>query len=60
MKLTRMLPASCMLLSLMIPQALLAQKPTGSESPSYYNIGGVLSNNESESHFATVIAVSVI
>lgn len=55
-----MLPASCMLLSLMIPQALLAQKPTGSESPSYYNIGGVLSNNESESHFATVIAVSVI
>ncbi|XP_040152491.1 glutamate [NMDA] receptor subunit 1 [Anopheles arabiensis] len=56
MKLTRMLPASCMLLSLMIPQALLAQKPTGSESPSYYNIGGVLSNNESESHFATVIA----
>ena len=35
----------------------MLQKASGADNPSYYNIGGVLSSNESETHFATTIAV---
>lgn len=37
-----------------------AQRHTASDNPSTYNIGGVLSNSESELHFHTTIAVSVL
>lgn len=41
-------------------KSFLLQKPTGNDnnSPKEFNIGGVLSNNDSEDHFRDTIAVS--
>lgn len=40
---------------------VMLQKPgqTDHSNPTYYNIGGVLNNNESEVYFETMISVSV-
>lgn len=35
-----------------------AQRHTASDNPSTYNIGGVLSNSDSEEHFSTTIKAS--
>lgn len=39
---------------------VMLQKPsqTDHSNPTYYNIGGVLNNNESEVYFETMISVS--
>jgi len=37
---------------------VLLQKPNAGENPKYFNIGGVLSNTESEKNFSETIAVS--
>lgn len=49
-----------LLLLLNLKLAIL-QKPgqTDNNNPSFYNIGGVLNNNESETYFRDTIAVSV-
>jgi hypothetical protein len=39
---------------------VLLQKPNSGENPTYYNIGGVLSNGESEKSFAMTISVSIL
>lgn len=33
---------------------------TDNNNPTFYNIGGVLSTNDSEAHFSTTIAVSKV
>jgi hypothetical protein len=35
------------------------QKSSNLENSAYYNIGGVLSSNESETYFETTISVSI-
>jgi hypothetical protein len=37
---------------------VLLQKPSSGENPTFFNIGGVLSNGESEKNFSETIAVS--
>jgi hypothetical protein len=39
---------------------VLLQKPNSSDNPTYFNIGGVLSNSESEKNFSDTIAVSIL
>lgn len=43
-------------------KSTLLQKPTGNDNnnPKEFNIGGVLSNNDSEDHFRDTIAVSIL
>lgn len=38
---------------------VLLQKPNSGENPTFFNIGGVLSNGESEKNFSETIAVSI-
>lgn len=38
---------------------VLLQKPSSGENPTFFNIGGVLSNGESEKNFSETIAVSM-
>jgi hypothetical protein len=38
---------------------VLLQKPNSGENPTFFNIGGVLSNSESEKNFSETIAVSI-
>lgn len=40
--------------------ALQKSSAENDNNPTYYNIGGVLSTNDSEAHFSTTIAVSYI
>lgn len=47
------------LICLLQMKLVALQKSLSTENSSYYNIGGVLSTNESESHFSTTIAVSI-
>jgi hypothetical protein len=35
------------------------QKPGSGDNPAFFNIGGVLSNTESEKNFSETIAVSI-
>lgn len=49
---------SCLLEGFLILYALVAAVAAG--NPTYYNIGGVLSNNESQAQFKEIIAVSLI
>jgi hypothetical protein len=37
---------------------VLLQKPSSGENPTFFNIGGVLSNSDSEKNFSETIAVS--
>jgi hypothetical protein len=39
---------------------VLLQKPNSGENPTFFNIGGVLSNSESEKNFSETIAVSIL
>ncbi|XP_017044133.1 glutamate [NMDA] receptor subunit 1 isoform X1 [Drosophila ficusphila] len=43
------------LLAVLAPPIDAAQRHTASDNPSTYNIGGVLSNSDSEEHFSTTI-----
>uniref|UniRef100_Q296F7 Glutamate [NMDA] receptor subunit 1 n=1 Tax=Drosophila pseudoobscura pseudoobscura TaxID=46245 RepID=NMDA1_DROPS len=45
-----------LLLPLTLPPIAAAQRHTASDNPSTYNIGGVLSNSESETYFHTIIS----
>ncbi|XP_020799514.1 glutamate [NMDA] receptor subunit 1 [Drosophila serrata] len=47
--------SAIVLLSIMPPPIAAAQRHTASDNPSTYNIGGVLSNSDSEEHFSTTI-----
>lgn len=44
--------------SIIVKYASLEKTNPNAEYPSVYNIGGVLSGNESETYFATTISVS--
>ncbi|XP_017023477.1 glutamate [NMDA] receptor subunit 1 [Drosophila kikkawai] len=47
--------SAIVLLAIMPPPIAAAQRHTASDNPSTYNIGGVLSNSDSEEHFSTTI-----
>lgn len=47
-----------LIIFLQIKAAILQKSAISDNKPSFYNIGGVLSNNESETHFHDTIAVS--
>ena len=42
----------------MLMNCVLLQKANSGENPNFFNIGGVLSNNDSEKNFSETIAVS--
>jgi len=48
------------LLAVLAPPIDAAQRHTASDNPSTYNIGGVLSNSDSEEHFSTTIKASAL
>lgn len=49
----------CALLLFTFHNYVLLQKPSSGDNPTYFNIGGVLSNIESEKNFSETIAVSI-
>lgn len=56
----RWLLSAAAIVNVMLLPAIEAQRHTASDNPSTYNIGGVLSNFDSEEHFRRTISVSVL
>lgn len=56
----RWLLSAAAIVNVMLLPRIEAQRHTASDNPSTYNIGGVLSNFDSEEHFRRTISVSVL
>lgn len=56
----RLLSAAAIVNVMLLLPTIGAQRHTASDNPSTYNIGGVLSNFDSEEHFRRTISVSIL
>lgn len=56
----RWLLSAAAIVNVMLLPTIEAQRHTASDNPSTYNIGGVLSNFDSEEHFRRTISVSIL